>query len=198
MRAALLCFLSCLAATPAFADRYMFDKAHTYIHFYVNHLGFSDLLGRCTQYDGYIDFDEQDPAASRINISLSAADIRTSSELLDLKLQGEEYFDSDRFPNIRFVSTAVQVTGSNTADVTGNLTLRGITRPVRLRVRLNKAAYNPVTRLYTAGFAATATVKRSDFGMTVLLPDVSDEVRLDISAETVNETRKKAESLNPQ
>ncbi len=187
-----------LAATPALADRYNFDKSHTYIDFYVNHLGFSEMQGNFTKYDGYFDFDEANPADSHINFSLSPAGIRTSSDLLDSKLQGADFFNTAKYPDIRFISTNVDVTGESTSDVTGDLTLLGVTKPVVLHVRMNKVGYNAITNLYMAGFAATATVKRSDFGMTTLLPEVGDDIRLDLSGEAVNLTRKKAESIKKQ
>lgn len=194
---ALVTALLCISS-PALADRYTFDKSHTYINFYINHLGFSDMLGRFTDYEGNFEFDEENPAATTINFSLLPSGIHTSSDLLDSKLQGPDFFNTAQFPDIRFVSTNVDITGENTADVTGNLTLIGVTKPVILHVRLNKTGYNPITSLYQAGFNATATIRRSDFGMTTLLPDVGDEVRLDLSAEAVNQTRKKAESLKKQ
>jgi polyisoprenoid-binding protein YceI len=196
MRFRFLCFLlPALFTTPALADRYTFDKSHSYINFYVNHLGFSEMMGRFTEYDGYFNYDEANPSASEMNFSLSAAGIHTSSEILDAKLQGSDFFDSSKYPDIRFVSTNIDITGENTADVTGNLTLRGIVKPVMLHVKLNKSGYSPVTSLYVAGFSATAIVRRSDFGMTTLLPDVGDDVRLDLSAEAINQTRKQAESI---
>ncbi len=196
MRFRFLCFLlPALFSTPALADRYIFDKSHSYINFYVNHLGFSEMMGRFTEYDGYFNYDEANPSASEMNFSLSAAGIHTSSEILDAKLQGSDFFDSSKYPDIRFVSTNIDITGENTADVTGNLTLRGIVKPVMLHVKLNKIGYSPVTSLYVAGFSATAIVRRSDFGMTTLLPDVGDDVRLDLSAEAINQTRKQAESI---
>ncbi|MBY0408483.1 MAG: YceI family protein, partial [Rickettsiales bacterium] len=135
------------------------------------------------------------PAASRIDVTIPVAGIRTSSDLLDIKLRGDDFFQASAHPEMRFTSTNVDITGENTADITGNLNLRGITRPVVLKLRLNKTGYNPVTNLYTAGFSGSAIIRRSDFGMTALLPEVSDDVRLDLSAEGINETRKRAESL---
>lgn len=190
--------ITTLTATNAWADRYAFDKSHTYINFYVNHLGFSEMMGRFTQYDGAIDYDETNPAATRINVSLSPSSIKTSSDILDLKLQTSDFFDSATYPDIRFISSNVDITGENTADITGNLTLRGITKPVILRAHINKADYNRYTSLYVIGFSATTVIHRSDFGMTTLLPDVGDTVKLDISSEIINLTRKQAESLKKQ
>ena len=198
VRTLLLSLIPTLFATPALADRYIFDKSHSYIDFYVNHLGFSEMQGRFTDYDGYFNYDEANPAASEINFSLTASGIHTSSEILDAKLQGTDFFDASHFPDMRFISTNVNITGENTADITGSFTLRGIIKPVTLHVTLNKIGYSPVTNLYVVGFKANTVIKRSDFGMTTLLPDVGDDVRLDLSAEAINQTRKQAESIKKQ
>lgn len=184
-----------LIATPAYADHYEFDKSHTHIAFYVNHLGFSDMLGQFTSYSGSFDFDENHPEQSKIDVTLKPSGIRTSSDILDHVLQGSAFFNTDAYPDIRFTSTSTTVTGKNTGDVTGNLTMLGVTKPVTLHVRYNKSGYNPVTSLYVSGFNAEATLKRSDFGMTNLIPQVSDEVRVELSAEAINLDRKKNESL---
>src|SRR5690606_4794654 len=143
----LLAFLTLslsLFAAPALADRYRFDPSHTYINFYVNHLGFSDMQGRFTKYDGYIEYDEENPAAASVNMSLSASGIRTSSDLLDLNLQSTDFFITTQHPEIRFTNTNIDITGESTADITGDLTLLGVMKPVVLHVRLNKADYNPI------------------------------------------------------
>jgi polyisoprenoid-binding protein YceI len=179
----------------AATDNYSIDKSHTRILFYVNHLGFSDTIGDFTSYNGSFTFDEKKPDASSVEFTLKPSGIRTSSETLDDHLQGEKFFNSKQFPDIRFVSTRVKVTGKNTGDITGNLTLLGVTKPVVLHVTFNKAGTHPFTKMYVAGFSAHATIKRSDFGMDHLIPMVSDEVTLQVQLEGVNETRKKAEAL---
>jgi polyisoprenoid-binding protein YceI len=188
-------FLACimLYALPARADRYEFDKAHTNIMFYVNHLGFSDMVGLFTRFDGSFTFDRDHPEQSTVDVTLWPAGIRTSSELLDRKLQDNDFFNSDRFPTIHFVSTAIKITGKDSGDVIGNVTMLGVTKPAVLHVHLNKADYQPVTNLFVAGFKAEATIKRSDFGMNSYIPMVGDEVRLEVYTEGVNQDRKQAE-----
>lgn len=178
------------AATPAVAaERYSIDKSHTNIVFFVNHLGYSDMVGTFTDYDGEIRLNETDPAKSSVSFTIRPAGVRTSSEELDEHLQGEKFFNSAKFPEVKFVSTAVAKTGANTADVTGNLTLLGVTKPIVLKVKLNKAAVHPMTGKYVTGFSATATVKRSEFGMKEYVPMVGDDVRFIIETEAVNEDR---------
>jgi polyisoprenoid-binding protein YceI len=182
-------------ATPAFADRYEFDKEHTHINFTINHLGFSEMLGLFTSYDGKFEFDEQNPEKSKVTITLKPDGIRTSSEKLDEHLRGKDFFDTAKFPYIRFVSTSVKVTGERTGDITGDLTMMGVTKPVVVHATFNKGDYHPMSNMYIAGFTGSATLKRSDFGMNYGIPMVGDEVRLEFSTEGVNQDRKKAEAV---
>src|SRR5690242_18260646 len=135
-----------LLSTPALAlDHYEFGKQHTNILFHINHIGFSEMIGLMTSYDGSITFDEKTPDKSTIDVNIHPAGIRTSSELLDKELQGEKWFNTGKFPDIHFVSTGVKVTGDKTGDVTGNMTMLGVTRPVVLHVHFNKGDYHPMT-----------------------------------------------------
>ena len=93
------------------------------------------------------------------------------------------FFNSEQFPTATFSSNKVEITGPDTAVVTGDLTLVGVTKPVTLDVKLNKIGENPISKLKTAGFSATGVVKRSEFGISYALPGVSDEVQIAIEAE---------------
>jgi polyisoprenoid-binding protein YceI len=196
----LLALVLSVASLPAFAaaDPYEIDKSHTRILFYVNHLGFSETIGDFTTYDGSFTFDEKKPQDSAVNITLKPASIRTASSELDKHLQNEQFFNTAKFPDITFVSKTVKITGKNTGDITGDLTLLGVTKPVTLKVTFNKADYHPYSKMYVAGFSGSATIKRSQFGMTNLIPAVSDEVRLEVQMEGVNTSRKKAEAIKRQ
>jgi polyisoprenoid-binding protein YceI len=188
----LLFSLLLLVATPAFAaDRYEFDKSHTNILFFISHVGFSQMVGIFTDYDGYFTFDPNKPAESTIDVTIKPTGIRTSSTALDAHLQKPEFFNTEKFPEIKFVSTGIQVTGAKTGVVTGNVTLLGITKPVALKVTFNKGDYHPITQDFIAGFSAEATLKRSDFGMTNGIPMVGDEVKIMIETEGVNADLKK-------
>jgi polyisoprenoid-binding protein YceI len=185
-----------LMATPAFAsDHYEFDKGHTSILFFVDHLGFSDMVGFFTAYSGGFTFDPAHPEASTIDVSLDPSGIRTSSTLLDHILQGEKFFNTDKFPAIRFVSEGITATGAHTGNVTGNLTMLGVTKPLTLHVHFNKAGYHPMTQNFVAGFSAEGTLKRSDFGMNYLIPMVGDQVRFMIQTEAIDLDRKNAERI---
>lgn len=188
---------SLLVSAPAFAaaDKYEFDKNHTTILFLVNHLGFSEMVGRFTTFDGNFTFDQSAPEKSTVDVTLAPSGIKTSSEALDKELQNEKFFNSAKYPDIHFVSTSVKVTDKNSGDVTGNLTMLGVTKPVVLHVHFNKADYHPITKNFQAGFSANTTIKRSDFGLTNLIPMVGDEVRIEIQTEGTDLDRKKAESI---
>ncbi len=153
------------------------------------------MIGEFTKYDGSFNFDQNAPDQSKIDITLSPSGIRTSSSLLDQELQGDKYFNTAKFPTIRFVSTKVTLTGEHTGDVEGNLTMLGVTNPVTLHVTFNRADYHPMTNMFVAGFSATAKLSRSNFGFTTLLPLVGDEVRLEVQTEGIDKDRKKKEAL---
>lgn len=106
----------------------------------------------------------------------------TANAILDGELKSVDWFDATKFPTIRFVSTALKPTGSNTADITGDLTFHGITRPVVLTARFNGAGINPIDKAYILGFDATTTIKRSDWGVKNYVPIIGDETILRISA----------------
>lgn len=188
-------------ATTAFsnlalaADKYEIDKSHTRILFYVNHLGFSDMVGEFTDYDGHFTFDPKKPDDSSIEITLKPSGIRTSSEILDGKLQGADFFKSDQFPAIKFTSEKIKITSKNTGKISGTVSMLGIDKPATMNVKFNKADYNPYSKNFTAGFSATAKLKRSDFGMISYLPAVGDEVRIEVQIEGINVTRKEQEAV---
>ena len=136
--------LACTA--PAYADHYEFDKSHTHIAFFINHLGYSDMLGIVSDYSGSFDFDPAHPENSKIDVTLRPDSITTSSDILDHVLRGSNFFNTDKFPDMHFASTSVKVTGDNTGDVIGNLTLLSATKTVVLHVHFNKAGYNTIDR----------------------------------------------------
>ena len=184
-----------MLSAPALAENnFEFDKSHTRILFFVNHLGFSDTVGEFTDYDGGFVFNEKDPAKSSVDVTLKPSGIRTPSAKLDEHLQNKDFFHTSKYPTIRFISKEIVVTGEKTANVIGDLTLLGTTKPVTLQVTFNKAAHHPMNGKYVAGFSAKGVVKRSDFAMNYLVPMVGDNVRLEIHTEGVNVTKKQPQT----
>jgi len=174
--------LAALAKPVNAADTYKLDPTHTAIVFHINHFGFSNPSGKFMNVDGAVVLDQQNPAASKLNVTIPIATIDTDVPKLDEHLKSKEFFDAATYPTATFVSTKVDVTGKDTAIVHGTLTLHGISKPVDLNVQLNKIGEN-FMKQPTAGFSASAVIKRSDFGITTYLPALGDEVRLDIESE---------------
>ncbi len=183
-----------LASTPAFAQfpastnpaqvesgSYSIDPAHTQILFAVSHLGFTTYYGRFANASGTLDLSPKDPAASRLQITVPTATVSTTSDKLNQELEGAQWFDAQKYPEIAFKSVKVTRTGQDTAQVAGDLTLHGVTKRVTLAARFNGAGVNPLDKKYTVGFRATGTIRRSDFGMTTYVPLIGDQVELTLS-----------------
>ena len=163
------------------AGTYAADPSHTLVGWRVSHFGFNDYFGQFGDINGTLVLDPANPAAARVEISVPVSGLATASGPLTTHMQNADFFDMPNHPMVRFVSTNVAVSGT-TARITGDLTIRGQTRPVTLNARFIGAGTNPFNRKATVGFHATTTLRRSDFGMTYAVPLVSDEVQLDISA----------------
>jgi polyisoprenoid-binding protein YceI len=114
-------------------------------------------------------------------VTIPVDSVQTTSAKLNDELKGDQWFDAAKFPNATFESTSVRITGRNDAVVTGNLTLHGVTQPETLKVHFIGAGVNALDKKYTTGFEATGTIKRSDFGVKMYVPYVSDEVQLRIA-----------------
>ncbi len=171
------------AAVDTKAEHYTFDKAHTQVLFFVNHLGFSMSQGEFHDYDGYYTFDRAHPEKSTIDVTINTGSIDMDDEKWDDHLKNKDFFNVEKFPTMTFKSTAIEVTGENTADITGDLTILGVTKPAVLKTTYNKSAVHPFSKKYVSGFSATATVKRSEYGMTYGLPGVGDDVEVRIEVE---------------
>ena len=161
---------------------YAIEASHARVLFAVNHLGFSTWYGDFSQASGTLVLDPKTPANSHVEISVPTASVSTTNAVLDGELKSPDWFDAVKFPTIAFKSTKVTATAANRAEVQGDLTLHGVTRPVTLTATFNAAGANPMNKAYTVGFEVTGKIKRSDFGVTRYVPAVGDEVTLIISA----------------
>lgn len=173
-------------ATPpvqAQSGTYTLDPMHTIVLAQWNHMGFSNPSLNFANGSGTLVYDAANPSASSVQVTLPLSHITSFSPDFDKHLASADFFDSAKFPEASFKSTAVTATGTNTFTVAGDLTIKGITRPVTLDVTLNGAGPHPMTKAPSIGFDATATVKRSDWGLEYAAPAVSDEVRLRITTE---------------
>lgn len=165
------------------AGAYRLDPEHATLLVKIDHLGFSQLVGRFDRFDATLDFDPDDPAASRLSAEIDPASIDFNLPKFEQDLRGPDWFDVARYPEARFASRAIAITGENTGRVTGDLTLHGVTQPVTLDVTFNGGGDSLVTGRYTLGFAGTGTLSRSAFGLGGYAPAVGDEVTLELHAE---------------
>lgn len=168
--------------TNTFAETYHLDNQHTSVVWHISHFDFSHPSGKWMA-DGTLILDQKKLQNSKLNVVIHIATLTTGISKLDEHLMGPLFFDVKKYPDATFVSNKVDVTGKSTAKVRGILTLRGISKPVTLNVKLNNSGASPITNKQTVGFTANTQIKRSDFGMTTLLPGLGDEVKIDIEAE---------------
>jgi polyisoprenoid-binding protein YceI len=176
--------LATLVAGTAYAapENYTIDSTHTFPSFEVSHLGFSTQRGRFNKTTGSIVLDRAAKKAT-VDISIDANSISTGLEKLEAHLRAEDFFDTAKHPAISFKSTGATFNGDKLASVSGNLTMRGVTKPVTLNVTAFHCGFNPAYKKDACGADAVTTIKRSDFGINYALPAVSDEVKLLIQVE---------------
>ena len=162
---------------------YVLDPDHGKITWSVSHLGYSTYYGQFTGLKGSLDLDPKAPEKSHLQVTVPLGGVITGSARLNEHLAAPDFFDTAKFPDATFTSTAVEATSPTTARITGDLTLRGIVRPLAIDVTFNQAGIHPGDQRYTVGFDGRALVKRSDFGITAFLPQLGDEVSLRIEGE---------------
>jgi polyisoprenoid-binding protein YceI len=172
-----------VAARADAADDYEIDGSHTYPMFAISHSGLSTLHGRFDDTRGIFTMD-RDGKGSKVDVTIRVDSLDSGHEGRDKILRGDKFFDAVKYPEMRYVSKNVQFKSATDATVEGELTLHGVTRPVTLDVQHIACAIHPLFRVWACGFDASATIKRSDFGMTAYLPTiVGDEVAIEIAVE---------------
>lgn len=178
--------LTATAATAAMAapTTYTLDSSHSQIVFNYEHLGFSTTYGIFSGFDGTIAFDAEDPAASSVEVSFPVRTMLTGWEQRFEHFMSADFFAAADDEMVTFTSTAIEVTGDNTALITGDLTLNDVTKSVVLDATLNQTGPNPTMEgREWAGFDATTTLLRSDYNVGAFVPLVGDEVNVMISIE---------------
>ena len=173
------------SAALAEAEKYTLDASHSQIVFSYDHLGFSTTWGMFSGFEGEIMFDQANPAASSVSVSMPVKSMLTGWEGRFQHFMSKDFFDASDDEMVSFASTGIEVTGETTAKITGDLTLNGVTKPVVLDAVLNKTGDHPMAKKPWAGFNATTSVLRSDFGLGMFAPYVSDEVAIQISIEAM-------------
>ena len=176
-----------LASAPVFAGTYTLDPTHTQVVFSWNHFGYSNPTAQFGKVEGTLNFDEANPTKASVEVKIPLASVNSNVPKLDEHLQKDEFFDSAKYPDATFKSTKVEKgAGKNKLKVIGDLTLHGVTKPVALDVTVNKVGEHPMRKAPAAGFEASTTVKRSDFGISKYVPMVSDEIKIHITTEAID------------
>lgn len=164
------------------ADSYTVDPAHTYPHFSISHMGFSTMHGRFDSSSGKITLDSAAKTGT-VDIAIDASSVSTGFAKRDNHLKSPDFFNAAEFPTISYKSSSIKFKGETPASVPGSLTLLGVTKPVTLTIDSFKCGTNPMNKKEECGAAATAQIKRSDFGMKAFLPGVGDDVKLEFEIE---------------
>ena len=159
------------------------DTSHTRILYFINHLGFSEMYGDFGSYNIDLQLDTADLTQSSVKVSIDTASVDMRHGGLNDHLKTADFFNVAQFPSMQFESTGVTQNGEGKLAVAGNLTLLGVTKPVTLDVTVNKIGEHPMRKTPWVGFGATATIKRSDFGLSYGVPAVGDEVKIQIALE---------------
>lgn len=169
------------AAAQVQAGTYLVDANHTQVVWSVDHFGFSRLYGMVGGMSGTLSIDPARPSAAKVAIDIPLSGLTVTSPGFAKHLATADLFDTAKFPTARFVSRTVTVNGTQ-ATIAGDLTLKGVTKPLTLNATIHGAGANPMNKKQTVGFSATARLKRSDFNLGYAVPAVSDDVNLEITA----------------
>lgn len=192
--------LASLPALPAAAEgpvSWRLDTVHTQIQFSIDHQGFNRSLGLFKLREGALQFDEKDWSSARLVVSIDTASLILGDAKWEQTIRSWRFLDTDRWPLAQYRSTAVERGDGDSGVIHGELTLHGRTRPLDIAFRLNKLANDPYTFKRTAGFSATATLKRSDFGMDKVLSAVGDEVQLRLEVAAVRDRDASPDAIAP-
>ncbi|MEO1292187.1 MAG: YceI family protein [Pseudomonadota bacterium] len=181
-----LALTAAIAALPfaAIAAPWSLDKSHTSIVFTVDHLGFSTTNGVFREFDAEIDYDPENIEASSVTFTIQAASIDTFWEARDEHVRNADFLDVENHPEITFVSTGIARVDEDSAELTGDLTIRGVTNSVTFAADLKKAAPSPFNpEVQVAGFQLTGEIDRTEFGVDTFAPAVGAVIPVTIDLE---------------
>lgn len=162
---------------------YVLDASHGKITWSIDHMGFSTYVGQFTDVAATLNLDTRNPAASKLQAQVKTDSAASLNAALDGHLKTADFLDTARFPTAAFEATRIRLIDADSAEITGNLTLRGVTKPLVMVADFNQAGVNPVDKKYTVGFDGHARIKRSDFGISYGVPLLGDDVTLHFEAE---------------
>lgn len=184
--------LALAPAAPVQAETFAIDPVHSNIVFMIDHLGYSNMIGQFQEFSGEFTFDGDAPEDAGVSLTIQAASIDTDHAKRDEHLRSPDFLNAAEFPTITFESTDVTVTGEDSGELTGELTMLGTTRTVSLDVTFNKMAPHPLPQydnVLTAGFSARGSIVRSRWGMDAYAPAIGKEVKLFIEVEGQDKSR---------
>jgi polyisoprenoid-binding protein YceI len=184
-RLAVLIALAAVATSAQAApETYTIDNSHTYPHFSYTHLGFSKQTHKFDKTSGKVVLDRAAKSGS-VDVTIDATSVNTGYALFNEHIQAADYFDTAKYPTLTFKSSKMTFNGDEPASLVGDLTIKGVTKPVTLTVTHFKCMPHPMLKVPACGANATATVKRSDFNMGKNVPYVGDEITLTLAIEAV-------------
>jgi polyisoprenoid-binding protein YceI len=182
----LLLLALCLSPATCIArDQYRVDNVHTRVAFEVSHAGLSNALGSFAQIDGVLELDESDWAQSSIKIDIPLATLHFGNDKWQQKILDTSFFNAEKFPLARFISTKIERNGEMSGKIYGTLQIKNNSVPIILDVQLNAIKRHPLTFKKTVGASATTTLSRKAFGMTSWQNLIGDEVKVNIQFEAV-------------
>lgn len=170
-----------LSAVPA--GDYQVDPTHAYVNFQYNHLGLSNPTLSFDQFTIDLNLDNADPTKSSVSVTIATDSIVTGSDIFKQHISSDGWFNTAEFPTITFESTSMEAAGDGMYKVMGNATVKGVTKPMTLDVKINAAMNHPMSGKPVIGMDATANLLRSDFGLGKFAPNISDAIALNVSVE---------------
>lgn len=165
------------------SGEYVGDKHHAYISFTYSHIGFSTPHVGFRNFDANLTLDSENPENSVVAVVIDTASIDSRVDEFNGHLRGSNFFDTDNYPQATFNSTSIEAAGEGKFNVTGDLTIKDVTKSVTLDAMLNKAAMHPMRNVPTVGFSAQTKILRSDFGIDRAVPAVGDEITIYVTVE---------------
>lgn len=185
MKTSIAALTLAFAALTAQADTYTIDPKHSFPSFEIDHFGLATIRGRFDKTSGTLNYD---PAAKTgsVDVTIDVASVTTGDAERDAHLQKPEFFDAANHPTLTYKSKAFRFEGDKLSAVEGDLTIRGVTKPVTLKVNRAACKPHPVYNVPSCGATAEVKIKRSDFGVSAYLPGISDEVTLHLELEALN------------
>ena len=182
-------FLGVLAlagTTAARADSFKIDPVHSAILFKINHFGVGNVYGRFDSFSGDLTFDKNDPSKDVVNVEIKTDSVDTNAADRDKHIKSPDFFNAAQYPNASFKSKEFKKLDDKNYEVDGDFTLRGVTKPVMLKIAILGTGPGPKGEI-RIGAEGSTTLKRSDFDVKTFLPAVGDEVGLILAVEAIKQ-----------